>query len=55
MSTVEALKRLTLDQELRREMGERARAYYEEHFGRDKSVSQIIQAIESIVLPKHSI
>ena len=46
--TAEAIKQLASDPDLRREMGRRAREYYEEHFGRHKSVSRIIQVIESI-------
>lgn len=44
-----ATKNLLLDPDLRREMGRRAMQYYEEHFGRDRSVSRIIKAIEAIV------
>ena len=34
--------------ELRQEMGRKARAYYETHFGRRRSVSQIIDILERI-------
>ncbi len=45
---VGVLKKLIFDQELRLKMGEQAKSYYKEHFGRDKSVLRIIQALESI-------
>lgn len=46
---VDALRTLALDSDLRHTMGKRARRYYEEHFGRDKSVSRIIKVIEETV------
>jgi len=42
-----ALRNLATNADLRRTMGQSARRYYEEHFGRDKSVSSIVNAIES--------
>jgi len=45
----EAIKKLVLNPDLRREMGKHARQYYEKNFGRDISVSRIIKAIETIV------
>lgn len=48
----DALKRLALNPSLRRIMGRRARQYYEQHFGRDKSVSTIVNAIETLAQPK---
>jgi glycosyltransferase involved in cell wall biosynthesis len=41
----EALLLLTSSAEMRREMGEKARKYYEEHFGRARSVGKILQAL----------
>ena len=48
-SVADALRKLTQDPQLRRTMGKRAREYYENNFGRDQSVSQIIEAIEAIL------
>jgi len=45
-STAQALSQLALDAELRRTMGQRARRYYEEKFGRERSVARIIDVIE---------
>jgi colanic acid biosynthesis glycosyl transferase WcaI len=45
-AAVDALRQLAFDPELRRQMGERAREHYCTHFGRDKSVSRIVQLIE---------
>jgi len=45
-AAVDALRQLAFDPELRRQMGERAREHYCAHFGRDRSVSQIVQLIE---------
>lgn len=45
---VDAIKKLALDPGLRKEMGRRARQYYEEYFGRDRSVSRIVKTIELI-------
>ena len=45
----DALRKLTQNPQLRRTMGKRAREYYENNFGRDQSVSQIIKAIEAIL------
>lgn len=42
----EALSKLVTLPELRRSMGEKARGYYESHFGRDKSLSQIVEILE---------
>lgn len=47
-STVQALRQLSLDTELRKTMGERARRYYVEKFGRKRSVAQIINVIEGV-------
>jgi len=41
-----AINKLVNDAELRVEMGKRTREYYEQHFGHDRSVSRIIQAVE---------
>jgi len=46
---VDAIKKLALEPDLRRAMGRRARQYYEEYFGRDRSVSRIVKTIELIV------
>lgn len=46
--TIEALTKLSCNSELRLEMGNRAKAYYHEHFGRERSVSRIINAIEAL-------
>ena len=45
-STAQALSQLALDAELRRTMGQRARQYYGEKFGRERSVARIIDVIE---------
>lgn len=45
-AAVDALRQLAFDPELRWLMGERAREHYCTHFGRDRSVSQIVQLIE---------
>lgn len=47
-SAVNALRRLALDAGLRREMGERAKKYYQEKLGRKRSVAQIIDVIERV-------
>lgn len=47
--TIEALSNLVSDRNLRLEMGYRAKQYYQEHFGRQRSVSKIINAIESLL------
>lgn len=44
----DALEKLALNPKLRQIMGRCAREYYEKHFGRDKSVSRIIEVIETI-------
>jgi colanic acid biosynthesis glycosyl transferase WcaI len=48
-SAVDAIKILASNEKIRFEMGEHARMYYDEHFGRKRSISRIINAIESIV------
>ena len=45
----DAIKKLAMNPDLRRAMGRRARQYYAEYFGRDRSVSRIIKTIESII------
>jgi hypothetical protein len=47
-STVQALRQLALDAELRKIMGEQGRQYYLENFGRKRSVTQIINVIEGV-------
>jgi len=49
-----ALKQLAGDPELRRQMGERAKEYYEENFGRKRSVAKIITLIEQVAKNGHS-
>jgi glycosyltransferase involved in cell wall biosynthesis len=49
---VDALKRLASNPAIREAMGASGKAYYEMHLGRQRSVSQIIKAIESIVQPQ---
>lgn len=44
----EVIAQLTDSADLREEMGTRARAYYESHFGRKRSVSRIIDILESV-------
>jgi hypothetical protein len=51
---ISVLTKLTLDRELRIKMGEQAKSYYKEHFGRDRSISRIIQVLESIAQPQYS-
>ena len=46
---VEALKRLVCNPHIREAMGACGKAYYEKHLGRERSVSRIIKAIESIM------
>jgi len=48
----EAIKSLANNPELRAEMGKRGRKYYEQHFGRDRSVFRIIKAVEDTKSPK---
>ena len=45
-STSRAVRQLALDSELRKTMGQQARRYYAEKFGRKRSVAQIIDVIE---------
>jgi len=45
-AAADAFTRLVEDQNLRTEMGRRGRVYYEQHFGRDRSVSAIVKTIE---------
>ena len=45
----EALRRLVMNKNIREAMGRNGRDYYKKHFGRNKSISQIIKAIESII------
>lgn len=47
-AAADALRQLASDADLRRAMGERARTYYEEHFGRRRSVARIIDLIERV-------
>jgi len=44
----EALRKLAGDRQMRQTMGRCAREYYENNFGRDRSISQIYKAIEAI-------
>ncbi len=44
-SVASALRMLARSEKLRAEMGARARCYYEDHFGRDRSVSRVIRAV----------
>ncbi len=44
----EAIKKLAYEQGVREIMGENAKQYYMNHFGRDRSVSQIQELIEAI-------
>ncbi len=46
--TIDAMNHLIFDKDLRVEMGKRAKIYYHEHFGRQKSISSIIDAIEAL-------
>lgn len=46
---VDALKRLASNPHIREAMGRCGKAYYQKHLGREKSVSRIIKAIESII------
>lgn len=46
--TIEALTKLTNDSKLLLEMGERAKSYYQDHFGRQKSIASIINVIEAM-------
>jgi len=45
--TTERIRRLLSDTQLRNEMGKCARQFYENHLGRERSVSKICEAIES--------
>jgi colanic acid biosynthesis glycosyl transferase WcaI len=47
-SAADALRQLALDAELRHEMGERAKRYYQEKLGRKRSVARIIDVIERV-------
>lgn len=47
-SAAQVLKQLAVDADLRRKMGERAMRYYREHFGRGRSVTQIIDVLERV-------
>jgi len=47
-SAAKVLKQLAVDADLCRQMGERAKTYYEKHFGRKRSVAQIISVIERV-------
>jgi colanic acid biosynthesis glycosyl transferase WcaI len=47
-SATQALRQLALDAELRKKMGQRARRYYAENFGRQRSVARIIDVIERV-------
>jgi len=49
--TAKATLELALDRELRITMGMRARKYYQQHLGQDKSVARIVRAIEAVVEP----
>ena len=42
------LIKLATSPQLRQNMGEKARRYYERHFGRDKSIQKIIDILESV-------
>lgn len=46
VGAAEALRDLLADADARRRMGRNARNYYEAHFGRDRSVRQIVEAVE---------
>lgn len=43
-----AIRKLAGDEALRCDMGRKARAYYETHFGRDRSVSRIVAGVEAL-------
>ncbi len=47
-SAAQALRQLALDAELRRTMGQQAKEYYAERFGRKRSVARIINVIEGV-------
>jgi colanic acid biosynthesis glycosyl transferase WcaI len=47
-SAAQALSRLAGDPELRRVMGERAKRYYAEKFGRKRSVARIVDVIQRV-------
>jgi colanic acid biosynthesis glycosyl transferase WcaI len=47
-SAANALRALAVDGGLRREMGERAKRYYQEKLGRKRSVARIIDVIERV-------
>ncbi|MBN1555654.1 MAG: glycosyltransferase family 4 protein [Phycisphaerae bacterium] len=47
----DALREMLADADARRRMGAAAREYYESHFGRDRSVGRIIDAVEATVCP----
>lgn len=49
-----ALRQLAGDDNLRRLMGERAKRYYEENFGRQRSVARIIDLIERVAGNGHA-
>lgn len=42
------LIKLATSPQLRQNMGEKARRYYERHFGRDKSIQKIVDILESV-------
>jgi len=46
-AAAEALRQLAGDAELRHQMGERAKNFYQQNFGRDRSVARIVSLIES--------
>jgi colanic acid biosynthesis glycosyl transferase WcaI len=49
--TADNIRRLVSDHQLRRTMGKLAREYYENNFGRDRSLSRIIKTVEAINIP----
>jgi glycosyltransferase involved in cell wall biosynthesis len=54
-SAANALRTLAFDAGLRREMGERAKKYYQEKLGRKRSVARIIDVIERVAGNGHTV
>jgi len=50
-AAAKALRDFIRDADLRRDMGRRARTYYQAHFGRDRSTARLVDVIESTLFP----
>ncbi len=50
-SAVDAMKKLISDSKMRLEMGKLAKSYYQQRFGRKKSIASIINVIEALTQP----